>query len=774
MSYDAILEIPNVVVVSGPAGQSFLPVDDAAELVTDFGRDGDRAIIRSNGDEWLKTAGAWAATGENFWGTLLAQGAAQVDQARQAAEQAQTIADEFGDLETGVTLAQAAAQSAAQDAGQTAADRAQTSADRTQTGLDRAATGTDAGLTAADRIAIAADRAQTTLDRAATGADASQTAADRIATGLDRTATGVDAGQTAADRLATGADAAAAGLSATQAAAAVGGVTYATTAAGIAATVNGQFFIVKGDGVNTYALSYKNDAGVATLIASYPSKAALDAVFDIVREWVAFGGLLGIALKDKDGKIYAGWRQDDAILRGRLGLISNDITLTYDPVTGLTAAAITGLTAETAELVIKGRAASIVLRDANNQVFAAAMKDTGGWYVPKLEADSIDGLLAGGPADGTGYYFAVESVAGVNQIVRYDKSSGVRAQVTTLGANVAPHLSADGSKVVYKSSRTTPASEFFQPVGGGAEVPLKSDATLAPWGNSLSTINYWVGKADRPIVSQGVGGQNDDHVAARMDAIPLTCIVAGNQIPASGSVAVSAFSPNIWFHWNFTLGAFRATITGSGGEVIPGTLTYSTGTLAFVRDTAGSVVNVPNPATVHITSGKVEGATDASSAPSLFSLLNSTAILYPNYNSITQALAAGYTLADIFNREVADFARIQPLLKRFIILGDYMGQARLTAAMAPGIGTSASDAVAKQLLDATIALNAMRKAQWPQNFCDLHASLVAGGHSSQFTVLGTTYDIVDNTTLVDGTHPTSAGSTTVWTIIKAFLTSLGY
>ncbi|TIL54403.1 SGNH/GDSL hydrolase family protein [Mesorhizobium sp.] len=87
MSYDAILEIPNVVVVSGPAGQSFRPVDDAAELTADFGRDGDRAIIRANGDEWLKTAGVWAATGENFWGTLLAQAAEQVDLARRWAEE---------------------------------------------------------------------------------------------------------------------------------------------------------------------------------------------------------------------------------------------------------------------------------------------------------------------------------------------------------------------------------------------------------------------------------------------------------------------------------------------------------------------------------------------------------------------------------------------------------------------------------------------------------------------------------------------------------------
>ncbi|RWE62976.1 MAG: hypothetical protein EOS25_10295 [Mesorhizobium sp.] len=84
MSNEAILEVP-VVVVSGPPGQSFLVVQDAAVLVADFGRDGDRAIIRTTGDEWLKTGDVWAATGENF---VLAQAAVQVEAANAAASAA--------------------------------------------------------------------------------------------------------------------------------------------------------------------------------------------------------------------------------------------------------------------------------------------------------------------------------------------------------------------------------------------------------------------------------------------------------------------------------------------------------------------------------------------------------------------------------------------------------------------------------------------------------------------------------------------------------------
>ncbi|BCH20168.1 SGNH/GDSL hydrolase family protein [Mesorhizobium sp. L-2-11] len=87
MSYDAILETPNVIVVSGPAGKSLHVVQDAAELVADFGREGDRAIIRATGAEWRKASGVWAATGANFWGTLLQQSADKVELARRWAEE---------------------------------------------------------------------------------------------------------------------------------------------------------------------------------------------------------------------------------------------------------------------------------------------------------------------------------------------------------------------------------------------------------------------------------------------------------------------------------------------------------------------------------------------------------------------------------------------------------------------------------------------------------------------------------------------------------------
>ncbi|RWI99134.1 MAG: hypothetical protein EOR23_33860, partial [Mesorhizobium sp.] len=208
MSHDAILEIPNVVIISGPAGpqgvqgpegdqgpqgiqgpqgKGWLFGDGVPSPV--LGVDGDSYVENTTRQIYFKTAGAWSDTG-------------------------QTIAS-AAELQALKNAAEAAAGAAAGSAG--------------------AAAGS-AGNAAASEIA---------------GASSAATSA-------------TNAGLTAADRIATAADAVSAAASAALAEAAIGGVIYDTTALGLAATVDGQLFIVKGDGISTYALMYKNVAGVAT------------------------------------------------------------------------------------------------------------------------------------------------------------------------------------------------------------------------------------------------------------------------------------------------------------------------------------------------------------------------------------------------------------------------------------------------------------------------------------------------------------------------------
>lgn len=135
-----------------------------------------------------------------------------------------------------------------------------------------AASSAGAASTAATQVvAVAAEFGD--LSAAMGDIDAAVTAASGSAESA-----AMNAGQTAADAVLTAADVVTTAANVALAEAAIGGVIYDTTAAGIAATGDGQFFIVKGDGVSTYALMYKNVATVATFVASYPDKAALDAI----------------------------------------------------------------------------------------------------------------------------------------------------------------------------------------------------------------------------------------------------------------------------------------------------------------------------------------------------------------------------------------------------------------------------------------------------------------------------------------------------------------
>ena len=52
---------------------------------------------------------------------------------------------------------------------------------------------------------------------------------------------------------------------------------YATTAAGLAATTNGQYFVLPGDGLTTYANLYRNNAGSAVLVAEASAAAIINS-----------------------------------------------------------------------------------------------------------------------------------------------------------------------------------------------------------------------------------------------------------------------------------------------------------------------------------------------------------------------------------------------------------------------------------------------------------------------------------------------------------------
>lgn len=132
--------------------------------------------------------------------------------------------------------------------------------------------------TTADAVQTSADRVQTMADAAQTSGDAIQTAADSAQTQADAAQTSADAIQTAADRVQADSDAARAETAAANAM--LNGNLFADTTTGLAHTSGtgdtNRFFAVP-DTDENYGRLYRNDAGSATYINTYPSKQALDA-----------------------------------------------------------------------------------------------------------------------------------------------------------------------------------------------------------------------------------------------------------------------------------------------------------------------------------------------------------------------------------------------------------------------------------------------------------------------------------------------------------------
>jgi len=125
------------------------------------------------------------------------------------------------------------------------------------------------------------------------------------------------------------------------------------------------------------------------------------------------------------------------------------------------------------------------------------------------------------------------------------------------------------------------------------------DSTLAvAAGDSLtaSTGTNWPVLHFQPYtgmttVNAGISGQAVADILFRVGAIKPRVTIAGNTIPASGTVAVTSIDPSKGWRINGTgTFGFEATIAG-----VPGSLQHDlvANTWAFIRTTAGTAVTVP-------------------------------------------------------------------------------------------------------------------------------------------------------------------------------------
>lgn len=203
-----------------------------------------------------------------------------------------------------------------------------------------------------------------------------------------------------------------------------------------------------------------------------------------------------------------------------------------------------------------------------------------GWSV------SVDGELWHQITDGVGDIVApVKKLAGIETITITSEQGwiDVRAirDAITGEVRVLSGVKNDGThwpslvqleKEAGRSDRTKPIIRW-------------GDSLTANSGASAAALSALLG---RPIVTQGIGGQDSREISARQGGVPSRVTVTGGVIPASGSVEITLTQK-----LRSSATAWKGVISGVAGSFTPTNLTsYLVGT--FTRDTAGIPVKVPS------------------------------------------------------------------------------------------------------------------------------------------------------------------------------------
>lgn len=130
------------------------------------------------------------------------------------------------------------------------------------------------------------------------------------------------------------------------------------------------------------------------------------------------------------------------------------------------------------------------------------------------------------------------------------------------------------------------------------EVVFWGDSMTAGAGGGGTTVPDTVSsELGLTVYNRGIGGQRSDHIAVRQGGRKIIVTVTNNEIPATGSVAVTDKDVSVLYSSGNYNGTMHCEIAGVQGLMT----TDSSNNWTFTRDTDGSAVTVPPGSEVTIT-----------------------------------------------------------------------------------------------------------------------------------------------------------------------------
>lgn len=261
---------------------------------------------------------------------------------------------------------------------------------------------------------------------------------------------------------------------------------------------------------------------------------------------------------------------------------------------------------------------------------------------------------------------------------------------------------------------------------------------ISAWGDSLTVPfapELQLLYNDRTIFNGGVGGQTSIQIAARQGGVIPLLTLSGDLIPSSGGVIVTMQS--IHMHNRFRRDVVLGTLSGIHGSLIfDGVSTYT-----FLRTTNGdSVIVYPQTPFIVDTFRRNEcinifwyGRNDYSNPTQVMNSIRSSVAFLKNGN------------------------------KRFVVMsilnGSYAGR----------------ESVGGRGYKIISDINALLKAEYPENYLDIRSYLVSQYDSSmQQDLIDHENDLVPSSLRKDPLHLNTRGSKLVAAAVKKFIQAKGW